>query len=99
MTGLLILSIKAGWCTDSDSAEAIQQGASVMPIPYVLKKFGLTMGGVIVSLAIIWFGLNIFKKFSTKLQNNNKNLYNDGLNSPKNVDDAIILFINKNKLN
>lgn len=98
LTGLLILSVNSGWCTGADAANTVQQGASVMPVTAVLKKFGLAMGAVFISLAVIWFGLNMFKKLTTKSLHNSKDIYNDGLSSPKNVDEAIVFFINKNKL-
>lgn len=108
VTGILILSVKSGWCISGDSVDAIQQGVSALPADMtmktgttalsILKKFAITMGSVLVSLIVIWFGLNILKKFKLNNRSHSKDLYNDGLSSPKTVDEAIAFFINKNRL-
>jgi len=106
ITGLILLSVNAGWCT-GETAGNLSAGASALPadlpmksdsILTILKKFALTMGCVGLSLIIIWFGLNIFKKFKFRKTSSAQDLYNDGLKSPRTVDEAIVLFINKNRL-
>lgn len=101
--GLLVLSAKAGFCTD-----AVQTATAALPADIhfktdsaksVLIKFAFTMGGVFVSLVIIWLGLIVFKKMTGNSTNAKKNIYNDELlNSPKTTDEAILFFINKNRL-
>lgn len=97
--------MQSGWCVDAVQNAA--QNATALPadmpmktdsMKSVLVKFALTMGGVIISLLVIWLGLNIFKKFTTKTPINKKESSTSSLNTPKTTDEAIIFFINKNKL-
>lgn len=85
--------------TSQAAAAVANVGSSVLPIKTILIKFGITMVLVIGSLCIIWIGLTFFKKSSkTSKLLNRKNLYNDNLKQPDSVDEAIISFINRNKL-
>ena len=95
LTCLLIIS--AG--TDVWLGETVT-GTGVIPFKKVLIKFCLAMGAVLVSVFVIWIGLNIFKKHSPESFRNaeEKDLYSDTLETPKSVDEAIISFIDKNKL-
>lgn len=70
-------------------------GSNVMPIKTVLIKFGIAMGSVIISLLIIWILLNLYKSYygSKTLKSDNKLLYEEKLNTPKDMDEALIKFI------
>lgn len=81
-------------------AEPVTTGSNVMPLNTVLMKFGITMGAVIVSLLIILFGLTAFKKFTAKSMKEYKQqaLYGDSFKTSTTMDEAIISFIDKNRL-
>ena len=81
-------------------AEDVVPGSNVLPFETVLIKFGITMAAVAVSILIIWICLKMFKSY-VKQQfelNRQKILNKDSENTVKNVDDAIVSFINKNRL-
>ncbi len=85
---LLFLTANAGLCEQTRSA--VMQNAPV--------KFALSMGGVILSAIIIFFGLKLYKKFF--MEGKNPDIIKDEiLKTPKNTEDAIKFFINKNRLN
>ena len=84
---LLFLTANAGLCEQTRNA--------VMQNTFV--KFGLAMGGVILSAIIIFFGLKLYKKFF-KQKCKFRSPQEEILKTPKNTDDAIKFFINKNKL-
>ncbi|MEE3348525.1 MAG: hypothetical protein VZR09_00650 [Candidatus Gastranaerophilaceae bacterium] len=76
-------------------------GSGVVPIKTVLLKFAVSMGSVLVSLIVIFVVLAILKKqYGDKLNNraNTADLYGDTLETPKNINDAVISFIDKNRL-
>ena len=75
-------------------------GSAVIPIQTVLTKFCMTMGSVLLSLVVIWIGLNLYKNYYLKQQQNSnkKELYGDTMDTPKNIEDAVITFIDKNRL-
>ncbi len=55
-------------------------------------KFGLAMAGVILSSLFIYFGLTVYNKFAVKKNED------EILISPKNKDEAVKFFINRNRL-
>ena len=75
-------------------------GSAVIPIDVVLLKFAITMGSVFASIIVIWLGLRAFKDYAGGKYNkpNPQNLYGDTYETPKTMDDAIISFIDKNRL-
>ena len=75
-------------------------GVNVLPFKTVLIKFAVTMGSVLISLLIIWIILRLYKQyyFEEIQKINRESLYGDKLDTPKNIDDALISFIDKNKL-
>ena len=81
-------------------AEPAVTGSAVIPLNTVFIKFGITMGAVLISLLIIWSGLYSFKKFTAKSIKEYKQqaLYGDNFNTATNMDDAIVSFIEKNRL-
>lgn len=100
--GLLILSVHAGWCVDGTSPQTTALSADIPmktdSLKNVLGKFSITMGGVLISLLIIWAVLSLVKEFGTKKTViNSKKLY-DEPQTPKTVDEAIVFFIRKNRL-
>lgn len=81
-------------------AEPVVMGSGVIPIKTVLIKFGITMGAVIASLLIIWFALLTFKKYAANSVKEYKQqaLYGDNFKTSTNINEAIISFIEKNRL-
>ncbi len=76
-------------------------GSAVVPIKTVLIKFAVSMGSVLVSLIVIFVVLALFRKqYGANFNNrgNSADLYGDTLETPKNIDDAVISFIDKNRL-
>ncbi len=95
---LILLCFMAN--VDFAVAENVVAGSNVMPIGAVFAKFGITMAAVGVSLLIIWGSLTLFKMYVKQQfeQNRQKVLSEESNPKVKNIDDAIISFINKNKL-
>ncbi len=75
-------------------------GSAVISFKTVLIKFGITMGSVLISIIVIWLGLKSFKEYigQTPQSIDKNSLYGDTLETPKSVDDAVISFIDKNRL-
>lgn len=105
---LTFLSVQSGWCSnESQPPSTVQTNSapqsSTIPMKKdsmkdILTKFGITMGGVFISLLVIWIGLNIFKNYKFKTKVTNQKAINTGLKTPENIDDAIVSFINQNRL-
>lgn len=109
---LYLLAVNIGYCAADTAAQTAQTAASTAAattavpadtIPKanhagILIKFVWAMGGVILSSLVIFGGLTLYKKiFSVKLNYNQ--ITENILKTPKTIDDAIIFFIKKNKLN
>lgn len=62
----------------------------------VIAKFSYTMIGVLISILIIYLGLLIYNKTISK--DDNLYLKEENLQTPKTKEDAIMLFIGKNKI-
>lgn len=105
---LTFLSVQSGWCSNENQpSSAVQTNttpqSATIPMKKdsmkdILTKFGITMGGVFISLLVIWIGLNIFKNYKFKTKTTNKKITQTGLKTPENIDDAIVSFINQNRL-
>ena len=61
-------------------------------------KFLIAMGGVMLSSFVIYLGLTIYNKFFVDKSLFPNNDPDDVLNTPKTVDEAVTLFIKRNKL-
>lgn len=64
----------------------------------IITKFGLAMGGVIVFSLILYVGLSLYNKFFVDEQIKDFRLRKDSLRTPADKDEAIMMFIAKNKL-
>ena len=95
---LCLLFASTNICFAAD--KPVVAGENVIPIKTVLIKFGITMGSVLVSLIVIWILLNFYKAYYTQETKKAKtqSLYGDTLDTPKSIDDAVIMFIDKNRL-
>ncbi len=83
----ILLTANAGLCEQTRRAV----------LHYVTGKFAFAMGGVLLSALIIFLALSIYKKFSSINQSFNKP-ETEILKTPKSTEEAIQLFIHKNKL-
>ena len=81
-------------------AEEVATGSSVVPVGTVLIKFCIAMAAVGVAILIIWISLLLFKNYiKDQFEKNRQQVLNKDFGQQvKNVDEAIISFINKNKL-
>jgi len=98
ITGLLLYAASCGLCY-ADTND--MTGSSVVPLKTVLVKFAISMGSVLISLIVIFIVLAYFRKqYGGAIDNRNNpdDLYGDSLGTPKNIEDAIISFIDKNRL-
>ena len=93
---LLLYAASAGLCT----ADEVTPGSAVVPVGTIFIKFCITMGAVGLAILIIWVGLLLFKNYAKDQfeKTREQALIKDSVQPIKNVDDAIISFINKNKL-
>ena len=67
-------------------------------IKFVIKKFGIAMIGVMLFSVILYIGLAIYNKFFVSEQIKDFKLRKDSLRTPSDKDEAIMMFIAKNKL-
>lgn len=63
-----------------------------------IAKFLIAMGGVMLSSFVIYLGLTIYNKFFVDKSLFPNNDPDDVLNTPKTIDEAVTLFIKRNKL-
>jgi hypothetical protein len=84
---LIILIMNCGMC--------LANTGDIPAAPSPLVKFLIAMFGVLVSAGAIFVGLQLYKKFVLKqIQNTDDANYNT-LNSPKNIKEAINMFLDK----
>lgn len=82
----LILTANVGLCEQTHTSA----------LHTTVIKFGLAMGGVVLSSLIIYFGLTVYNKFFVKMVN--LKYEEDALKTPKTTDEAVKFFIHKNRL-
>lgn len=85
----LFLTTNAGFC-ETTARTAVVHSAII--------KFALAMLGVLVSSFIIYAGLAIYNKFFVEQRNIKFSPEQEILKTPKNIDEAIKFFINKNSI-
>ena len=70
--------------------------------PLTLKatmlKFGLAMFAVVVFSVILYVGLSLYNKFFVAPYIKDVSLREDSLHSPKDKEEAIMMYISKNRL-
>ncbi len=64
----------------------------------VITKFGLAMAGVVAFSLILYIGLSLYNKFFVGEQIKDFNLRKDSLRTPSDKDEAVMMFIAKNRL-
>ncbi len=85
MAAVILITAEPGICAQSVS---IKQAA---------LKFIFAMAGVALSSFVIFAGLSLYNRFFVGAKCNKFDEF-DSLSTPENIDDAVRLFINKNKL-
>ena len=71
---------------------------STHSLSFLVKKFGIAMGGVFLFSFILYLGLTIYNKFFVAEQIKDFQLRKDSLRNPRDKEEAILMFIAKNKL-
>lgn len=64
----------------------------------VASKFGFAMCGVAAFSLILYIGLSLYNKFFVSEQIKDFNLRKDSLRTPADKDEAVMMFIAKNRL-
>lgn len=64
----------------------------------VMTKFGLAMAGVVAFSLVLYIGLALYNKFFVGEQIKDFKLRKDSLRTPSDKDEAIMMFITKNRL-
>lgn len=64
----------------------------------IMTKFGLAMGGVVAFSLILFIGLSLYNKFFVGEQIKDFKLRKDSLRTPSDKDEAVMMFIAKNRL-
>ena len=64
----------------------------------IATKFGLAMGGVVAFSLVLYIGLSIYNKFFVDEQIKDFNLRKDSLRTPADKDEAVMMYIAKNRL-
>ena len=90
----LYMAVCAVFCTALPSF-----ASKVTPeMKIIMTKFGLAMGGVAAFSFILYIGLALYNKFFVGEQIKDFNLRKDSLRTPADKDEAVMMFIAKNRL-
>ena len=85
-------------CT-TEFAYAVEQSPETkLAIKTMVTKFSLAMIGVVVFSIVISVGLSLYNRFFVSSQIKDYKLSKDSLRSPNDKDEAVIMFITKNRL-
>ena len=107
---ITIIAAQAGFCDPSvadhvpDAAAAASKTAQTAAQTAdqskadAIAKFLIAMGGVALSSIAIFLGLTIYNKFFVDKKLFEPNNPDDALNTPKTVEEAVTLYIKRNKL-
>ena len=77
------------------------QKAATQNIPtmkFIMTKFGIAMIGVMAFSLLLYVGLSLYNKFFVEEQIKDFKLRKDSLRTPSDKDEAVMMFIAKNKL-
>lgn len=108
---ITVIAAQAGFCDPSTVADKIPDAAAtVAPTAAnaaqtaeqsksdAIAKFLIAMGGVALSSIVIFLGLTIYNKFFVDKKLFEPNNPDDALNTPETVEEAVSLYIKRNKL-
>lgn len=77
---------------------AYAQNPNIAAIKTIAVKFSLAMIGVVLFSILICVGLSLYNRFFVAAQIKDFKLSKESMRSPKDEDDAIMMFITKNRL-
>lgn len=97
---IFLVAAQSGFCAEEVASHTpdIQQALAAQEKSDAIAKFIIAMAGVMLSSFVIFLGLSIYNKFFADKSLFPNNGPDDILNTPKSVDEAITLFIKRNKL-
>lgn len=67
-------------------------------IKFLATKFAIAMLGVFLFSFLLYVGLTIYNKYFVDEQIKNFNMKKDSLRTPRDIDEAIMMFISKNRM-
>lgn len=77
---------------------AFAKNSNIAAIKPIFVKFSLAMLGIVFFSILMWIGLSIYNKFFIPSQIKDFNLNKNSLRTPQDKDEAILMFITKNRL-
>ena len=95
----IIFAISVVLLSTTEVAYAVEQSPEMkLAIKTMITKFSLAMAGVLVFSIVISIGLSLYNKFFVASQIKDFKLSKDSLRTPNDKDEAVIMFITKNRL-
>lgn len=85
-------------CTTEFAYAAEQIPALNDAMKTMVTKFSLAMAGVVVFSILISVGLSLYNKFFVSSQIKDYKLSKDSLRTPRDTEEAVLMFITKNRL-
>ena len=85
-------------CTTEFAYAAEQTPALKDAMKTMITKFSLAMAGVVVFSIVICVGLSLYNKFFVSSQIKDYKLSKDSLRTPRDTEEAVLMFITKNRL-
>ncbi len=85
-------------CTTEFAYAAEQTPALNDAMKTMVTKFSLAMAGVVVFSILISVGLSLYNKFFVSSQIKDYKLSKDSLRTPRDTEEAVLMFITKNRL-
>ena len=85
-------------CTTEFAYAAEQTPALKDAMKTMITKFSLAMAGVVVFSIVICVGLSLYNKFFISSQIKDYKLSKDSLRTPRDTEEAVLMFITKNRL-
>ena len=85
-------------CTTEFACSAEKSPEVNLAMKAVIVKFSLVMIGIVVFTILISVGLSLYNKFFVAAQIKDYKLSKDSLRTPSDKDEAVLMFITKNRL-
>jgi hypothetical protein len=77
---------------------AFAKNSNIAAMKTIAVKFILAMLGIVFFSILMWVGLSLYNKFFVSLQVKDAELKKNSLRTPQDKDEAIMMFISKNRL-
>ncbi|MDY6310718.1 MAG: hypothetical protein SPL73_08175 [Cyanobacteriota bacterium] len=94
----IFASILCFFLTSIPAMAAKATGAGAPSGKELVSKFGMAMAGVMVFSFVIYLGLSVYNKFFVEEQIKDFKLRKDSLRTPTDKDEAVMMYIAKNRL-